>query len=119
MSVQKTNSLRAKSNAKTLRKSQTPAEKLLWSALRNRKINDLKFRRQHPIDMFVADFYCHEKKLVVELDGDSHEDKQDYDRERDDWLRSRGFFVVRIGNNDVMNDVDAVVKYLATVCDER
>ena len=58
-----------------LRQSATNAEKILWEYLRNRKLEGLKFRRQHPIDKFIADFYCHEKKLVVELDGAVHDEK--------------------------------------------
>jgi very-short-patch-repair endonuclease len=61
-------------NAKTLRQTETEAEKLLWQQLRSKKFNGLKFRRQHPIDKWIADFYCHEKKLIIELDGAVHND---------------------------------------------
>ncbi|HLN52950.1 MAG TPA: endonuclease domain-containing protein, partial [Lentimicrobium sp.] len=59
-------------DAKDLRQNQTDAESILWSKLRNRKCNGMKFRRQHPILSFVADYYCHEKKLIVEVDGSVH-----------------------------------------------
>ena len=67
-----------------LRQSSTKAEKILWEYLRNRNLDGMKFRRQHPIDKFIADFYCHEKKLVVELDGAVHDDKMNaqYDEAR-------------------------------------
>ena len=58
-----------------LRQESTEVEKLLWTELRNRKLNGLKFRRQHPLDKFIVDFYCNEKKLVVELDGGVHDEK--------------------------------------------
>lgn len=61
------------SKAKELRKSMTIAEKILWKHLRNNKLNGLKFRRQHPLDIFIADFYCHPKRLIIELDGGIHD----------------------------------------------
>jgi very-short-patch-repair endonuclease len=60
-------------NAKVLRKTMTDAEILLWKALRNRRLNGFKFRRQHPIKGFIADFYCHEARLVIEVDGEIHD----------------------------------------------
>ena len=71
-------------NAKELRKSMTEAEEILWKHLRNNKLNELKFRRQHPLDIFIADFYCHQKKLIIELDGGIHDtlDQKEYDEGR-------------------------------------
>jgi very-short-patch-repair endonuclease len=61
-----------KALAAELRKNMTDAEKVLWQQLRNRKLGDLKFRRQHPVGIFILDFYCHEKKLAIEVDGGIH-----------------------------------------------
>jgi len=63
-------------HAKALRRSSTEAEERLWVELRNKKLKGLKFRRQHPIDKWIVDFYCHEKKLVIELDGSVHNEKE-------------------------------------------
>jgi very-short-patch-repair endonuclease len=68
--------------ARELRKSSTPAEQLLWQALRNRNLGDHKFRRQHPIGPYIADFFCAEVGLVVEVDGGSHLDQIAYDQDR-------------------------------------
>lgn len=76
-------------NARALRLTSTEAEELLWQELRDRKLNGLKFRRQHPIDKWIADFYCHEKKLVIELDGSVHNEKEiaEYDARREKELK--------------------------------
>jgi very-short-patch-repair endonuclease len=95
-----------------LRQSSTKAEKILWEYLRNRKLDGLKFRRQHPIDKFIADFYCHEKKLVVELDGAVHDDKMNaqYDEARTYELKGSGIKVIRFRNSEVENDIVVVLK---------
>lgn len=69
----------------------TQAEEILWKHLRNKKLNGMKFRRQHPLDMFIADFYCHEKKLIIELDGGIHEtpEQQEYDEGRTFLLQDK------------------------------
>jgi len=66
--------------ARQLRRNQTDAEKLLWMSLRNRQINDLKFRRQVPLGRFIVDFVCFENKLIIELDGGQHADAEEYDK---------------------------------------
>jgi very-short-patch-repair endonuclease len=95
-----------------LRKESTKAEKLLWNDLRNRKLNGLKFRRQHPMDKFIADFYCHEKKLVIELDGDIHDEKvnKDYDEARTAMLEGLNVVVLRFKNEEVINNIKNVLK---------
>jgi len=98
--------------ARELRQTSTPREKILWSILRGRRIGGLKFRRQEPIGRYVADFCCREKKLVVELDGMSHDDKAEYDQQRQKWLEDQGYRVIRILNEDV-NDLDAVARLIA------
>ncbi|MCB1579577.1 MAG: endonuclease domain-containing protein, partial [Alphaproteobacteria bacterium] len=74
--------------ARTLRKNQTDAEKLLWSKLRNRQFENLKFRRQHPVPPYVADFYCEDLKLIVEIDGGQHTPEKD--RERQKYIEDQG-----------------------------
>jgi very-short-patch-repair endonuclease len=66
---------------KELRQAMTPAEKILWEQLRHNRLNGLQFRRQQIIDRYIVDFYCHEKALVVEIDGDIHDLQQEYDAE--------------------------------------
>ena len=77
--------------ARELRQRETKAEKVLWYNIRDRKINGLKFRRQHALDIFIADFYCHEIKLVVEIDGSIHDlkENQEYDIGRSEELNSQ------------------------------
>ena len=90
-----------------LRQSSTKAEKILWEYLRNQKLEGLKFRRQHPLDRFIADFYCHEKKLVVELDGAVHDEKMNvqYDEARTYELKGSGIKVIRFRNSEVENNI--------------
>src|SRR5262249_37325892 len=83
-------------------------ERILWGLLRGGRLGGLKFRRQHPIGPFFADFYCCEAKLVVELDGISHDGRGDADRRRETYLRKSGLTVLRIGNDDVLRDLEAV-----------
>ncbi len=74
--------------ARELRQPQTPAERKLWSRLRNQRLGGFKFRRQHPIDRFIVDFYCATCHLVVEVDGDSHTEQAEYDAARTAWLNA-------------------------------
>jgi len=78
--------------AKANRKKQTPAEKILWDTLQNRKLDGYKFRRQHPISRFIADFYCHESKLIVEVDGGYHsgQEQAEIDKGRTHELEEQG-----------------------------
>ena len=94
-----------------LRQTSTKAEKILWECLRDRKLGGLKFRRQHPMLKFIADFYCHEKKLVVELDGTIHDEKEiaEYDKYRTFELEGSGINVVRFRNEEVENNINYVV----------
>lgn len=98
-----------------LRKDATPAEKLLWEHIRNRKLNGLKFRRQHPIDKFVVDFYCHEKNLVIELDGSVHDVKinKDYDEARTAMLAGLGIYVLRFRNEEVVDNISLVLEKIS------
>ncbi|HEX5038064.1 MAG TPA: endonuclease domain-containing protein [bacterium] len=88
--------------ARELRKASTPSEDRLWRILRNRALQGLKFRRQQPIDGYIADFCCFEKRLIIELDGAIHdrENQKEYDQERDRHLTDQGFKVLRFSNDE-------------------
>jgi very-short-patch-repair endonuclease len=96
--------------ARELRQPQTPAEATLWRHLRNRNLK-YKFRRQHPIDFFIIDFYCAKAKLLIEIDGASHDEKeqQEYDQARAEYLEALGYKVIRFRNEDVRYNAHAVV----------
>ncbi len=94
-----------------LRNTMTEAEKALWKNLRNRQIMGFRFRRQHPINDFVVDFFCYEAKLVIELDGEVHDDisQKERDQERSKVLNGLGLNVIRFRNEEVLNNLDEVV----------
>jgi len=91
-----------------LRRAATGPEKLLWSVLRGRQLAGLKFRRQHPIEPYIVDFYCASCELVIELDGESHDGRQEYDARREKFLRSLGLNILRISNDDVIYNLEGV-----------
>jgi very-short-patch-repair endonuclease len=101
-----------RSIARDFRRQQTPAESVLWKRLRNRGLEGLKFRRQFPIPPFVTDFCCFDLKLIVELDGGIHESQRQsaHDENRDIYLRSLGYTLLRFPNSDVFNTPDAVLQ---------
>ncbi len=99
---------RVRVRARALRQGQTDAEALLWSKIRDRQILNLKFRRQHPIGPYFADFACLEIGLVIELDGGQHVDNA-YDIKRESGMAILGFQTLRFWNNDVLTQVDAVL----------
>jgi very-short-patch-repair endonuclease len=96
--------------ASELRRNMTEAEKLLWIELKNRQIFKARFRRQHPIDIFIADFYCHKYKLVIEVDGEIHSgrDRLEYDDGRAHDIEKRGIKILRFTNKEVMTDIQTV-----------
>jgi len=96
--------------ARKLRLEQTPAEQLLWECLRDRKLNNFKFRRQHNIGQYIADFYCHEAKLVIELDGGIHQAQIERDRDRDAWMQSQNLRVLRLTNEQVLENLETVLQ---------
>ncbi|OHD71249.1 MAG: DNA (cytosine-5-)-methyltransferase [Spirochaetes bacterium RBG_16_49_21] len=102
--------------ARQLRKNQTEAEKKLWKYLKSKQVKGLKFRRQEPIGSYIVDFACFENKLVIELDGSQHIEDKENDIERDDWLKSQGFAVIRFWNNEVMNNIDGVLAVIFYFC---
>lgn len=95
--------------AKELRRAQTPAEEVLWQQLRRDQLGGHRFRRQHPIGGYVADFACAEHKLVVELDGAVHDGQIEEDARRTEFVESLGWRVIRFGNESVFTDLDAVL----------
>ena len=103
--------------ARELRTNQTSTESILWQHLRNRNLNGWKFRRQTPIGAFIVDFCCHEKWLVVEVDGDTHAERERYDANRTAWLESQGYRVIRFSNNDVKEHIDSVVVRILEHCE--
>ena len=99
--------------ARALRKTATPAEDALWQALRGRRFDGLKFKRQVLFLTYTVDFLCFERKLVVEIDGKQHDVHDEYDRRRTEEIESQGFTVVRFRNWDVLNDLDGVLQRIA------
>ena len=107
--------------ARKLRQKLTPAEKTLWERLRNRKFKRLKFRRQHPIDRYIVDFICIEKKLVIEVDGGIHQKAEqiEYDRKRTADLEDFGLKIIRFSNEEILNNVFGVLKKIETYIDRN
>lgn len=101
------------SRSRKLRLELTEPEKRLWYRLNLCQLNGHKFRRQHPIGNYITDFACIEKKLIVELDGDSHASQTDYDKERDAFLRKLGYTVLRFWNNEAMKNIDGVLAVIS------
>lgn len=99
--------------AKELRKDMTPAEKILWEHLRAKRFNGLKFRRQQIIAGFIVDFYCHSLGLIIEVDGKIHDKRKEKDLEREAILKAQGFQMVRFTNQQVIEDIEAVLKAIA------
>ena len=99
------------SKAQFLRRNETIAEKLLWEKLRNNQLGGLKFRRQHPVNIYIADFYCHKFKLIIELDGDYHnqEEQKQKDEVRTEVLRLNGLKIIRFKNEEVEQDINQVL----------
>lgn len=98
--------------AKQNRKNATPAEDKLWQEVRNRKINGYKFRRQHPINGFIPDFVCLEKKIIIEIDGEYHnaEEQIKYDEQRTKWLEESNYSMLRFTNKEVIDNRESVVE---------
>jgi adenine-specific DNA-methyltransferase len=106
-------------NANKLRKNKTNAEESLWQAIRNKEIENCKFRRQHPIGQFIADFYCHEKKLVIEIDGGYHNETEQktYDQARTQAINEFGVRVIRFTNEEILNSLPRVLKQISETLD--
>jgi very-short-patch-repair endonuclease len=106
-----------KTLARQLRKEQTAAEELLWRLLRNRRLLGFKFRRQHQIGDYIADFYCHEVNVVIECDGASHESNEGWhhDQERDAYMISQGLRILRFSDERVLRDTAKVMNEICGI----
>jgi very-short-patch-repair endonuclease len=105
--------------ARLLRENMTKSEELLWEKLKGKQIWGLRFRRQHPIDIFIADFYCHRVKLVVEIDGEIHNLQKDYDIGRTAEMGKYDIKVIRFTNEEVENNIEKVITYIESIVKER
>ena len=110
-------SSKLRSNARTLRRNSTDAERILWSELRDHRLAGAGFRRQVPIDGYIADFVCHAARLVIELDGGQHfsDEAEQRDASRSMVIEAKGFHVLRFSNHDVMTNRDGVLEIIAAV----
>jgi very-short-patch-repair endonuclease len=110
-----------RSNARALRKNSTDAERILWSELRDHRLNGAGFRRQVPIGNYIADFMCHAAGLVIELDGGQHfsDRAEQADAARSAVIETKGFQVLRFGNHDVMTNRAGVLETIAAAVAER
>ena len=104
-----------KEKRRKLRQDIVKAEKIIWDKIRNRQIEDCKFRRQYSVDKFVIDFYSPILKLAIEIDGESHfkDGMAEYDRERQNYIESLGIRFIRFTNNDVYENLDGVLESIA------
>jgi very-short-patch-repair endonuclease len=114
-------SSRLRSNARALRKNSTDVERILWSELRDHRLQGAGFRRQVPIENYIADFVCHAARLVIELDGGQHfsEGQEAADAQRSAIIESKGFQVLRVSNHDVMINRAGVLETIAAAVAER
>lgn len=103
--------------ARELRHEMTPAEKVLWQELRGNKLG-FHFRRQQIIAGFIVDFYCHAAGLVIEVDGDIHKERQDFDANRDKVLQELGLSVIHVKNDDVLNNLPQVLRKVSDFLQE-
>lgn len=103
----------AREQAKALRREMTEAEKQIWHRLRSRQTDGYRFRRQVPLGRFIADFVCHEAKLIVETDGGQHDPSSEEEARRSRFLESQGYRVLRFWNNEVLENPDGVLTAIA------
>ena len=104
--------------AAELRERMTPAELKLWEHLRKKQLGGYKFRRQHPAGRFVLDFYCHQKKLGVELDGKIHDNQKEYDLARTQTLEEYGLTIIRFKNEEVFNELETVLSTILNTLEQ-
>ncbi len=106
--------------ARGLRKRQTDAERALWSKLRNKQIEGVKFRRQQPIGSYIVDFVSLERKLIIEIDGGQYNQRKvrEKDEEREKWLKEKGYQILRFWNNDVLTNIEGVLEKIKETLEE-
>jgi very-short-patch-repair endonuclease len=98
--------------ARKMRINLTAAEEILWNELKENKLNGFKFRNQHPVYRYILDFYCHKKLLAIEIDGDIHKQKQNYDKYRDEFLKNIGIKTLRFTNENVLNNTKQILELI-------
>ncbi len=108
-----------KSYARELRKNMTPAERILWQALRGGRLAGFKFRRQQPFGEYVLDFYCSNASLALEIDGETHLGKESADDRRSQWLEQQGIKVLRFWNTQIYDELDGVLELIFRECETR
>jgi very-short-patch-repair endonuclease len=108
----KTYTARGLDRARSLRKKWTDTELRLWQLVRNRGVGQHKFRRQHPVGPYVADFVCLEQKLIIEVDGSQHADQTKHDAARTAYLEAQGFRVLRFWDNEILLQTDSVMQVI-------
>jgi very-short-patch-repair endonuclease len=101
--------------ARQMRKQQTRAEALFWECVRNRRCLGYKFTRQKPILSYIADFYCHELGLIIEIDGGVHDSQKEYDQIRTNDLESYGLTILRFSNDEILSDISEAMKKLKDI----
>lgn len=106
-----------KEQSRLLRNEMTKAEKVLWQRIRAKRLDGIHFRRQQIIDGFIADFYSHKHGLVIEVDGNVHDEQKVYDNMRDGIFEDRGLTVLRFKNENVLFEIEAVLNEILHVCD--
>lgn len=119
MSRPTTASAAAKTRANELRRAATPPEQVLWSRLRDRRLDGFKFRRQHPIGPFVTDFYCPQARLVVEIDSIYHADQRAHDAMRDAWMDEQSIRVVRVSASELAKNEGGVLLLILRAAREQ
>ena len=103
----------SKWRARVLRRRQTESERILWKALRNRKLNGLKFRRQVALGCYIIDFICIEEKMIIEVDGSSHIGRNEHDQKRDHYFQSNGLNTLRFTNTQIKESLDLVLEKIS------
>jgi len=102
--------------AREMRKNQTPSEQKLWQHLRSKRFGGIKFRCQHPIPPYIVDFFCASARLIIELDGESHEKKWQYDTKRQEFLEKQGFTVLRFWDCEVYENLAGILEVIELYC---
>ena len=109
----------AKGFARKLRRDSTDIEKKFWALLRDRRFQNFKFRRQQIMGKYVVDFVCHERTLIIELDGGQHAEREAHDQLRTQFLESQGYQVLRFWDNDALRNQDGVLETILGVLEKR
>ncbi len=107
-----------KQKARNLRNNATFSERVLWKYLKSRQMKGYQFTRQKPIGKYIVDFYCPKLQLIIEVDGDSHNEKQEYDRKRQKELEDKGFHFLRLDGHSVLKQTESVLTVIADKIEE-